>query len=119
MTDERKNEIWQGLPNDFKKRVKEMFGAYPDTAMAYRAIADLFGKNNLTAQAEEKPKEQSKIGNSDKSIIDYAQYRLDLAKEIAVAMVGNNDGYGGIACESVAIANEIVKRLKETADENA
>ncbi|MCM1140773.1 MAG: DUF4105 domain-containing protein, partial [Muribaculum sp.] len=46
--------------------------------------------------------------------INYAAYRLDLAKEIAVAMVAANWEPANIPRDAVDDANEIVKRLKET-----
>lgn len=41
------------------------------------------------------------------------QMKYNLAKELAVAMIGNPNGYGNIARESVTTANEMMKLLKE------
>lgn len=185
MTDERQNEIWAMLPEDFKKEVKELWEfdtlpVHPDydrdsvTEGAAYILIELFGEHNLTAQAKEKPEEPKfkvgdlvkiprlniedplritriedglamtfwdkagvKVGTDIEHIVPYTElkenpkakdfpilsdslqasvdwnsYRLDLAKELAVAMVGNyNDTIPDVA---VGIANEIVKLLKET-----
>ena len=135
MTDERKNEIWAMLtPNEklyfnyhFKKHTGEYDWGYQT------ALIDIFGSHNLTYQTKRKctnptengisdPKIQSESAesvetsenpsNSFQSFTDWNKYRLDLAKELAVAKM-NRQGVIDPR-EVVEDANEIVKRLKET-----
>lgn len=67
MTPERQNEIWQELPTDFKE---QLCYDYEQANVALlqdpknvridahiRFLEELFGRHNLTAKAEEKPKE--------------------------------------------------------------
>lgn len=212
MTDERKNEIWAMLTPNHQMALREVFNKPTNDRWVdgYKgALEDLFGSHNLTAQADEKPKEQKySVGekvrincqypngeiwdavmhnriatikgcyykgdvmmyafeenyrdfgepwlepysdkpsqenpldvaesvetSADKELIgketekfekfpvDYAQSRLELAKEIVIALINTTDKdnrYGDIlAYDAVKIANFIVKRLKETDNENA
>ena len=115
MTDERKNEIWAFLTLEEKTKYGKEYlsSAEDDWDRGYEAaLRSIFGHHNLTAQAGEKPKV---VVAENATTIDYQQYRLDLAKEIAVQMLKKRSDMT-IAQLSVNLANEIVKRLKETED---
>lgn len=145
MTPERQNEIWAMLDAEAQKEVREMYvnalivsvfnQGYTTHGMRLSTLEELFGKHNLTTKAEEKPKAPNCTNHTESTISDskiqpesaesvetdtkedaYFNYRLDLAKEIAVAMVHVfNQAYQDIPEDAVTITNEIVKRLKETA----
>lgn len=76
---------------------------------------------DVAKSVEPSTKENACLSNSFQSFTDWNKYRLDLAKEIAVAIINtaNKDARYGDTLPYVAvkISNEIVKRLKETEDE--
>ena len=134
MTDERKNEIWAMLDAEEQEWVKKQNNYITENIPfdnGYNcALQDIFGAHNLTAQAEETCKENAESftdgskcvkesSNSFQSFTDWNKYRLDLAKEIALRLVDNLKvstivSHATIAIDSVSLADEIVKRLKET-----
>lgn len=62
MTEERKNEIWAMLPEDYKEFAQTFHRQWKgNTAFINECcvIEALFGSHNLVAKAEEKPKEST------------------------------------------------------------
>ncbi|WP_301708630.1 hypothetical protein [uncultured Duncaniella sp.] len=94
MTDAEKDAVWRSLPDGFKKEVSRHYKSWHNT-LAFGgecAVLDyIFGKHNLTASEEEKPKSELKHGEIvipvraeyDDSI--WLACRMELAKELAVA----------------------------------
>lgn len=119
MTDAEKDAAWGALPDGFKKEVSRHYKSW-NNSLAFEsecAVLDyIFGKHNLIATEEEKPKSELKHGEIvipvraeyDDSI--WLAYRMGLAKELAVAAMSRK---GCIDInELMDDVDGIVKRLK-------
>lgn len=123
MTDDRKNEIWANVSQEDKAHIKGMAdGELPIVLGVDEILVEWYTdyrahyEDVKSASREDTyfPDRESQINDKRLHLgdIDYTQYRLELVKGLARAMIGNfNDDV--VEC-SVEYADEIIKRLKET-----
>ena len=118
------NNLWAVLSASSKASIRKIYNRsrnHQQGDIWHRgyadALNDLFGIHNLTAPTEKEAKESENLSLSAPQPSDaqrWEAYRLDLAKEIAVAKM-NRQGVIDPR-EVVEDANEIVRLLKDPQD---